>query len=114
MQGSDWREVALGQISNLVRRADPEIVEEVKWWKPSNPGGVLAWSRHGLLGTGEKYKGKVKVTFAKGASLKDPAGLFNASLEAGTRRAIDLHEGDRLDEVAFVELVREAVAYNKE
>jgi hypothetical protein len=97
----------------VILLAEPEMVEEAKWRKASNPDGVPAFSCAGLLCTVETYKDKVKLTFAKGASLDDPSGLFNASLDAGTRRAIDLHEGDVLDEDAFVELVREAVAHNR-
>ena len=93
--------------------AEPEIVEEAKWVKPSNPDGVPTFSCDGLVCTLETYRDKVKLTFARGASMEDPAGLFNASLDAGTRRAIDLHEGDELDRDAFVELVREAVARNR-
>ena len=97
----------------MILLAEPEMVEEAKWRKASNPDGVPTFSCAGLLCTVETYKDKVKLTFAKGASLDDPSGLFNASLDAGTRRAIDLHEGDVLDEDAFVELVREAVAHNR-
>jgi hypothetical protein len=108
----DWRGEALAAVRALIRTADPEVVEEVKWRKPSNPAGVAVWSHGGILCTGETYKAKVKLTFARGASLSDPAGLFNASMDAGTRRAIDLSEGDRLDEAAFKELVGAAVAAN--
>ena len=108
----DWRGEALAAVRALIRTADPEVVEEVKWRKPSSPAGVAVWSHGGILCTGETYKAKVKLTFAKGASLADPAGLFNASMDAGTRRAIDLSEGDRLDEAAFKELVGAAVAAN--
>lgn len=97
----------------MILLAEPETVEEAKWRKASNPDGVPTFSCSGLLCTAETYKDKVKLTFAKGASLDDPSGLFNASLDAGTRRAIDLHEGDVLDEDALVELVREAVAHNR-
>lgn len=93
--------------------AEPEMVEEAKWRKASNPDGVPTFWCAGLICTAETYKDKVKLTFAKGASLDDPSGLFNASLDAGTRRAIDLHEGDVLDEDVFVELVRDAVAHNR-
>jgi len=93
--------------------AEPEIVEEAKWRKASNPDGVPTFSCAGIVCTVETYKDKVKLTFAKGASLHDPSGVFNASLGAGTRRAIDLHQGDLLDENAFVELVRAAVAHNR-
>lgn len=101
------------ELRGLILLAEPDIVEEAKWRKASNPDGVPTFSRDGLVCTVETYRDKVKLTFAKGASLADPAGLFNASLDAGTRRAIDLREGDVLDEDAFVELVREAVAHNR-
>jgi len=109
---SDWRGATLAKVRALIRAADPGVVEEVKWAKPSNPGGVPVWSHNGIICTGETYKDKVKFTFAKGASLPDPAKLFNASLDAGTRRAIDLFEGDELEEEAFKALVRSAVAIN--
>ena len=109
----DWRAVSVEQVRSLIMKAEPDIVEEAKWRKPSNPDGVPTFSCAGLVCTVETYKDKVKLTFAKGASLEDPSGLFNASLDAGTRRAIDLHEGDVLDENAFVELVRDAVAHNQ-
>ena len=99
-------------MRDLITEADPEVVEEVKWRKPSNPAGVPVWSHAGILCTGETYKDKVKLTFARGASLLDPADLFNASLDAGTRRAIDIREGETIDEAAFRTLVREAVAAN--
>ena len=102
----------LSRIRRLIKEADPDVGEEVKWRKPSNPAGAPVWSHHGILCTGETYKEKVKVTFAKGASLADPAGLFNASLDGNTRRAIDLFEGDEIDEKAFKTLVRAAVALN--
>ena len=108
----DWRERTLSRVRALIEQADPEVVEEVKWRKPSNPTGVPVWSHGGILCTGETYKDKVKLTFAKGASLDDPAGLFNSSLEGNVRRAIDLHEGDEIDERAFLALVRAAVALN--
>ncbi|MEB4616193.1 DUF1801 domain-containing protein, partial [Leucobacter sp. M11] len=98
----------------LLRQAEPDIVEETKWRKPSNPDGVPTFSLDGLVCTLEQYRDKVKVTFAQGAALPDPAGVFNASLTAGTRRAIDLGERDALDEAAFVELVRAAVRRNRE
>jgi hypothetical protein len=110
---SDWRNRMLQKVRELIEDADPDIVEEVKWRKPSNPGGVPVWSDSGMICTGETYKDKVKLTFARGAALADPARLFNASFDAGTRRAIDLREGDELDELAFKELIREAVALNK-
>ena len=98
----------------LIREADPDRFEEVKWRKPSNPDGVPTWSNNGILCTGETYKDKVKLTFARGASLDDPAGLFNASLDAGTRRAIDIKEGDSLDEDAFKALIKAAAEANRE
>lgn len=110
---ADWRGEALSRVRRLVEQAVPEVVEEVKWRKPSNSMlGVPVWSHRGMICTGETYKDKVKITFAKGASLEDPAGLFNASLEGNTRRAIDLHEGDEIDERAFESLVRAAAALN--
>jgi hypothetical protein len=113
LQGmADWRGAMLARFRRLIHEADPEVVETVKWRKPSNPSGVPVWEHDGILCTGETYKGKVKLTFAKGASLADPSGLFNASLDAGTRRAIDVRDGDELDEQAFKALVREAVALN--
>lgn len=108
----DWRGAALAQVRRLIREADPHVVEELKWRKPSNPGGVPTWSHAGIICTGETYKDKVKLTFAQGASLADPSGLFNASLDGGTRRAIDIREGDRIDADAFKALVGEAVAMN--
>ncbi len=109
----DWRTESVEKVRSLILKAEPDIVEEAKWRKPSNPDGVPTFSCAGLVCTVETYQDKVKLTFAKGASLEDPSGLFNASLDAGTRRAIDLHEGDVLDENAFVELVRDAVAHNQ-
>jgi hypothetical protein len=108
----DWRGALLGRVRALIKEADPEVVEEVKWRKPSNPSGVPTWSHAGLICTGETYKDKVKLTFARGASLDDPAGLFNASLDGGTRRAIDCSEGDTIDEEALKALFRAAVALN--
>jgi hypothetical protein len=110
----DWRGEMLGKVRYLIREVDPEVVEEVKWRKPSNSMlGVPVWSQNGIICTGETYKDKVKLTFAQGASLDDPAGLFNASLEGKVRRAIDLREGDEMDEEAFKALVRAAVTLNK-
>jgi hypothetical protein len=109
----DWRGALLGRIRALIKEADPEVVEEVKWRKPSNPNGVPVWSHDGILCTGETYKAAVKMTFANGAALDDPAGLFNASLEGNTRRAIDFHEGDRIDEKALKALIRAAVTLNR-
>jgi hypothetical protein len=109
----DWRGETLARIRALVKQADPEAVEEVKWRKPSNAmAGVPVWSHDGIICTGETYKGAVKLTFAKGAALADPAGLFTSSLEGNTRRAIDIHEGDEIDEKALKALVRAAVALN--
>ncbi|HEU4382524.1 MAG TPA: DUF1801 domain-containing protein [Anaeromyxobacteraceae bacterium] len=107
----DWRGHTLSRLRALIREADPEAVEEWKWVKPTSPG-VPVWSHDGLICTGEVYKDKVKMTFAKGASLPDPSRLFNSSLEGGTRRAIDLHEGDDVDEQALKALVRAAVTLN--
>jgi hypothetical protein len=107
----DWRGETLSRMRALIKEADPEVVEEVKWKKASNPG-VPVWSHQGLICTGETYKAVVKLTFAKGASLDDPAGLFNSSLEGNVRRAIDIREGEELDADAFKDLVREAVALN--
>ena len=101
----DWRGEILGRVRKLIKEADPSVTEEWKW---SNP----VWSHDGLICTGEAYKGKVKLTFAKGASLEDPSKLFNSSLEGNTRRAIDISEGDKLDESGFKKLVRDAVALN--
>jgi hypothetical protein len=109
---ADWRGVMLAKLRTLIQEADPEVVETVKWRKPSNPSGVPVWEHGGIICTGETYRDKVKLTFARGASLEDPERLFNASLDAGTRRAIDFREGDSLDEQAFRALVREAVAAN--
>ena len=113
LQGmGDWRGAMLVRLRRLIREADPAVVETVKWRKPSNPSGVPVWEHDGILCTGETYKDKVKLTFARGASLDDPSGLFNASLEGGTRRAIDFGNGDQVDEDAFKALIREAVALN--
>jgi hypothetical protein len=108
---SDWRSETLARIRNLIKQADPEVVEEWKWVKPTNPGTPV-WSHAGMICTGETYKDVVKMTFAKGASLEDPSGLFNSSLEGNTRRAIDFHEGDTIDEKALKALIRAAVALN--
>lgn len=112
MELGDWRGRTLASIRSLIRKADPDIVEEVKWRKPSNPGGVPVWSHAGIICTGETYKEKVKLTFAKGALLDDPSGLFNSSLEGNVRRAIDLGEGDQIDGEAFQALILSAVALN--
>lgn len=111
-QMNDWRGEMLARIRALIKQADPEVVEAVKWIKPSNPLGVPVWEHAGIICTGETYKDKVKMTFAYGASLDDPAGLFNSSLDGGARRAIDIHEGGKIDEKAFKALVRDAVALN--
>ena len=107
-----WRGETLARMRALIRQADPEVVETVKWRKLSNPSGVPVWEHDGILCTGETYKSYVKLTFANGADLPDPAGLFNASLAGNTRRAIDIREGDSIDEEAFKALVRAAVALN--
>jgi hypothetical protein len=111
----DWRRAALARMRALIEEADPDVVEEAKWKKPSNGmKGVPVWHHDGILCTGETYKDYVKLTFARGASLPDPAKLFNASLEGGTRRAIDIREGDKLNEKAFKALIRAAVDANVE
>ena len=107
----DWRGETLSRMRKLVKEADPDVVEEVKWVKATNPG-TPTWSHDGIICTGETYKSVVKLTFAKGASLKDPAKLFNSSLEGKTRRAIDIHEGEKVDAGAFKALIRAAVALN--
>jgi hypothetical protein len=109
----DWREKKLSQIRALIKQADPEVVEEWKWRKPSHPAGVPVWSHQGPICTGETYKSVVKLTFFKGALLKDPSGLFNSSLEGNIRRAIDFHEDDEIDEKAFATLIRAAVSLNE-
>jgi len=109
----DWQGDVLSRVRRLIEEADPDVVEEVKWRKPTNPMGVPVWTHDGTICTGETYKQKVKLTFATGASLDDPAGLFNASLDANVRRAIDISDGDEIDEEAFVALVRDAVALNE-
>jgi len=110
----DWRGETLARVRRLVREADPDVVEDVKWRKPSNGMlGVPVWEHDGIICTGETYKAVVKLTFAKGASLEDPAGLFNASLDGNVRRAIDIGQGERIDERAFKTLIRAAVALNK-
>ena len=110
---ADWRAQTVDRVRQLIKDADPDVVEERKWVKAANPAGVPVWSHEGMICTGESYKTVVKVTFAKGASLKDPKRLFNASLEGHTRRAIDIHEGEAIDEAAFKALIREAVALNR-
>jgi hypothetical protein len=109
----DWRGELLSRIRALIKQADPGMIEERKWRKPSNAmEGVPVWSHNGIVCTGETYKNFVKMTFAKGASLKDPSRLFNSSLEGGTRRAIDFHEGDKIDERALKALIKAAVKQN--
>jgi hypothetical protein len=109
---ADWRRQTLARVRALIEAADPEATEEPKWKKASNPAGVPTWSHDGIICTCEIYRDKIKLTFAHGAKLKDPACLFNASLDAGTRRAIDVPEGAKLNEAAFKALIREAVALN--
>lgn len=109
-----WRGATLARMRGLIREADPDVVETVKWAKPSNPTGVPTWEHAGIICTGEVYKDYVKLTFAQGAALEDPAGLFNASLRGGTRRAIDIREGRTVDATAFKALVKEAVELNLE
>lgn len=108
----DWRGAALARMRALIHEADPEVVETVKWVKPSNPSGVPIWEHAGIICTGEVYKAYVKLTFMQGAALDDPGGVFNAGFGGGTRRAIDIREGDVVDPDAFKALVREAVALN--
>jgi hypothetical protein len=108
----DWRGEMLSRLRALIRQADPEVVEECKWKKPSNPWGTPVWSHDGIICTGETYKSVVKLTFARGASLDDPSGLFNSSLEGGVRRAIDFRESDKVNEKALKTLIRAAVALN--
>jgi hypothetical protein len=109
----DWRGETLSQLRTLIKQADPEVVEEIKWRKPSNPAGVPVWSHDGIICTGETYKNHVRLTFANGASLNDPKGVFNSSLEGNALRAIVIHEGDEIDGKAFEALVRSAVKLNK-
>jgi hypothetical protein len=109
---TDWRGEMLACLRASIKQADPEAVEECKWKKPSNPSGVPVWSHNGMICTGETHKGVVKLTFAKGAFLDDPAGLFNSSLEGNLRRAIDFREGDKVNEKALKELIRAAVVLN--
>jgi hypothetical protein len=108
----DWRGETLARIRALIKEACPDVVEDVKWRKPSNPAGVPVWEHDGIICTGETYKSVVKLTFARGASLKDPSGLFNSSLEGNVRRAIDIREGDTIDEKALKALIRAAAALN--
>lgn len=108
----DWRSETLAKVRALIEEADPDAIEERKWRKPSNPAGVPVWSHDGIICTGETYKTAVKLTFANGAKLDDPAKLFNASLEGNQRRAIDIHEGDKINRNVFKALIREAVKLN--
>ena len=108
----DWRGETLARLRALIREADPDVVETVKWRKPANPMGVPVWEHDGIICTGETYRNYVKLTFARGAALPDPTGLFNASLDGNTRRAIDIREGDAIDEAAFKALIRDGVALN--
>lgn len=107
-----WRAETLTEVRRLIREADPDVVEECKWMKPSNPSGVPVWSHAGIVCTGETYKQAVKLTFMRGASLPDPSGIFNASLDGNMRRAIDIHEGEAFDAEAFKALIHAAVAEN--
>ena len=109
----DWRRDMIERLRNIIKRADPDIVEERKWAKPSNPAGVPTWSHDGIITTGETYKDKVKLTFAHGAALDDPNKLFNSSLDGNVRRAIDFQEGNKVDDAALTALVRAAVAFNR-
>lgn len=109
---TDWRGATLAALRELILSADPDVIETVKWRKPSNPHGVPVWEHHGIICTGEVYRDKVKLTFAQGAALPDPAGLFNASLDGGTRRAIDLRDGEVVAPAAFQALIRAAIALN--
>lgn len=108
----DWRGEMLARVRNLIKEADPDVVEALKWKKPSNPSGVPVWEHNGIICTGEMYKAVVKLTFAKGAALEDPARLFNSSLEGNVRRAIDIHESEKINEKAFKALIRAAIALN--
>ena len=108
----DWRGAELARVRRMIKEADPDVLEEVKWRKASNPLGVPTWSHAGIICTGETYKDKIKLTFARGAALEDPSGLFNSGLGGGTRRAIDIPEGSAPDEATFQALIREAIAIN--
>jgi hypothetical protein len=109
---NDWRGEMLARVRAIIKQADPDVVEEVKWRKPSNPMGVPVWEHDGIICTGETYKAVVKLTFANGAALLDPSGLFNSSLDGNVRRAIDIHEGDKINEKELKALIRAAVALN--
>ena len=108
----DWRGETLARVRRLIHEADPEVIEEIKWRKPTNPSGVAVWSHAGILCTGEIYKDKVKLTFAKGAALPDPHSVFNTSLDGGTRRALDIHKGEEIDEAGLKALIQAAAALN--
>jgi hypothetical protein len=110
----DWRGATLSRVRQIIRAADPDVIEEIKWRKPTNPAGVPVWSHAGIVCTGEIYKDKVKLTFAKGALLDDPSGLFNSSLDGNIRRAIDIFENAHVDEAALTLLIRSAVALNSD
>jgi hypothetical protein len=110
---ADWRGETLARLRTVIREADPGVVEGVKWRKPSNPMGVPVWEHAGIICTGETYRDKVKLTFARGAALEDPIGLFNSSLDGNVRRAIDFHEGDKINAMALKALIRAAVALNR-
>lgn len=112
MSTADWRSDVLSRVRGLIQDVDDRVTEEAKWVKAGNPDGVPTWSLEGIICTGETYKAKVKLTFAQGASLPDPSGLFNSSLDAKVRRAIDISEGDVLDAAAFGDLVRDAIEFN--
>ncbi|HST42565.1 MAG TPA: DUF1801 domain-containing protein [Conexibacter sp.] len=112
LMANDWREETLSRLRDLIEQADPEVVEERKWRKATNPAGVPVWSHDGIICTGETYKSVMKLTFLQGAALDDPAGLFNSSLDGRTRRAIDIREGEQIDEQALVALIRAAVSLN--
>ena len=111
-EASDWRSRAMSRIRDLIQQADPSIVEQVKWRKPSNPAGIPVWYHDGIICTGETYKSHLRLTFAQGATLPDPKRLFNSGLEGGTLRAIVIHEGDEIDAEAFKCLIRAAVTLN--
>lgn len=111
-KAGDWRTALLARVRTLIEEADPDVAEEAKWKKANRPEGVPTWSHEGIICTGETYKDKVKLTFAQGAKLPDPSRLFNAGLDGGTRRAIDFHEGDEINEKAFKALIRAAAVFN--
>jgi hypothetical protein len=113
VRSDDWRVRTLDRVRRLIAKSAPDATEEMKWKKPTNPAGVPVWSMHGMICTGESYKDKVKLTFAHGASLPDPQGLFNGNDKGHTRRSIDIREADKIDESAFTSLIRAAVAHNR-